>query len=105
MTTEELIETFIDAGVSAFKKNYRHGPQGRSLDRKQPTEICGMTFTTWRELAVYGMAEHIKELLPGVDVECWLDGNDSRIEVSLTEEEQRELNGKMFVFLKKWGCL
>lgn len=105
MTTEELIETFISAGVDAYKKNYRNSPQGRKLDRHIPVEICGETFSTWRELAVYAMAAHIQEIMPNADVSVVMDGNNSTLSVSVSEEEQRELNSKLFVFLKKWRCL
>jgi len=105
MTTEELIENFINAGVDAYKKNYRNSKQGRMLDRHEPVEICGETFRTWRKLAVYSMAEHIQEIMPNADVSVVMDGNNSTLSVSVDEEEQRELNRKLFVFLKKWRCL
>lgn len=75
------------------------------LDRHEPVEICGETFRTWRELAVYAMAEYIQEIMPNADVSVVMDGNNSTLSVSVDEEEQRELNSKLFVFLKKWRCL
>ena len=105
MTTEDLIESFISAGVDAFKKNYRRTRQGRMLDRHTPVEICGQTFSCWRELAVYGMADYISDVLPDVEVECILDGNNSTLSLELTCEQQRKLNGNMFAFLKKWRCI
>ena len=105
MTTQDLIETFIDEGTRAFKKNHRHSLHGRKLDRHEPCEIEGVTFTCWRELVVYALCKHIQAEMPCLDVTCNLDGNSSNIELSLSEEEQRELNGKLYAFLKKWRCL
>lgn len=105
MTTQELIETFINEGMYAFKKNHRDSKNGRMLDRHQPCVIEGNTFTCWRELIVYAICKYIQEQMPDVDVECILDGNDSTVELTLSDEEQRELNSKLYVFLKTNRCI
>jgi uncharacterized protein with NAD-binding domain and iron-sulfur cluster len=105
MTTEDLIEEFISAGVDAFKKNHRNSPQGIKLDRHEPVEIDGIEFRCWRELAVYGMAEWLRDELPDSDIEVVMDGNDSTLSVSMDDGEQRKVTGKMYAFLKKYGCI
>lgn len=105
MTTSDLVETFISEAVRALKKNHRHQLEGRKLDRHEPVVLDGYTYTTWREYATHATAEHIQQLLPDADISVTLDGNDSSIELSLNDEEQRTLNGSLFVFLKKWDCL
>ena len=105
MNTVQLIEKFIDAGVDAFKKNHRNSSQGRKLDRHEPVEIDGVEFRCWRELAVYGMAEWLRDELPDSDIEVVMDGNDSTLVVSMDDEQQRNVNGKMFAFLKRYGCI
>ena len=105
MTTTDLIETFVDEAVRALKKNHRGQLEGRKLDRHEPVELDGYTYTTWREFAVHATAEHIQQVLPDADVAVTLDGNNSTIELSLSDEEQRTLNSSLFVFLKKWECI
>lgn len=103
MTTEDLIESFITEGIAAYKKNHRHSLHGRMLDRHEPVEISGVTFSCWRELAVYAMAEHIQDVLPDADVSVIMDGNNSTIELCVSKDEQRKLNSSLYVFLKKYG--
>lgn len=105
MTTEDLIEEFISAGVDAFKKNHRNSTQGIKLDRHEPVEINGVEFRCWRELAVYGMAEWLRDELPDSDIEVVMDGNNSTLIVSMDDEQQRNVNGKMYAFLKKYDCI
>ena len=105
MTTVDLVNTFVDEAVFALKKNHRNQKEGRMLDRHQAVVLDGYTYTTWREFAVHATAEHIRDILPEADIQVVLDGNDSAIELALSDEEQRKLNRSLFVFLKKWDCL
>ena len=105
MTTADLVEAFVEEAVRALKKNHRHQMEGRMLDRHRPVEVQGYTYTTWREFAVHATAEHIRDILPDAGIQVTLDGNDSQIELDIDDEEQRKLNGSLFVFLKKWDCL
>ena len=105
MTTSDLVEAFITEGVRALKKNHRHQPDGRKLDRHEPVEIDGYTYTCWREFATHAVAEHIRDILPDAGIQVILDGNDSTIELSLDDDEQRTLNSSLYVFLKKWECI
>ena len=105
MTTNDLIDTFINEAVWSLKKLHRNQKEGRMLDRHQPVEIDGYTYTCWKEFAVHATAEHIMEILPDADVKVILDGNNSTIELSMDDEEQQKLNSSLFVFLRKWGCL
>ena len=105
MTTQDLIETFIEEAVRSLKKNHRNQKEGRMLDRYEPVVLDGYTYTTWKEFAVHATAEHIRQILPEADIQVTLAGNDSNIELTISDEEQRKLNSSLFVFLKKWGCI
>ena len=101
MTVSEMVETAISEGIAAYKKNSKGTPEARRLDRHEPTFIDGQWYTCWREYAVCRMAEQIQEILPYADVEVELDGNASLLTVSASEEEQRELSSRLYLFLKK----
>lgn len=103
MTTEDMIETVIEDGVRAYRKNYRNCPEGIRLQMHQPVERYGVTFTCWREYTVYKMAQYILEECPGIEAEVVLDGNNSSLQISLDDEQQKELNSKLYNFIKKVG--
>lgn len=77
------------------------------LDRKEPVALNGVTYTCWRELIIHCAANFIQEICPNADVQVMLDGNDSTLKVELTEEEQRELNSKLYdvtwSYWNTWG--
>lgn len=101
MGTEDLIEKFIQAGIRAYKIILKGTEKYDCLNRHIPVEIEGQKISYWREYAVYTMAMYLRSLLPDVELECILDGNQSTITIELTNEEQRVLNGKLYAFLKK----
>lgn len=101
MTTEDLIEELISSGIKAYKKLNKNTPEGRKLDRHENVTIEGVEFTYWREYAVYKTAEYISEIIPPKQVEVTLDGNDSVLTIICDEEEQLEINRKLYLFLKK----
>lgn len=101
MTTEEMIETVIEEGVKAYRRNYRNCPEGIRLTMKQPVVRYGITFNCWREYAVYKMGQYLKEICPTVDIEITLDGNNSTITCSMTDEEQLEVTKVLYNFIKK----
>lgn len=105
MTTEELIETFVDEGMRAFKKERRHSEQARRLDRHEPVVLGNTEVTCWHEFVLYKMSEWIKETLPNCHLEMDLDGNDSVIRLELSEAEQETLDKEMGKFLSSVGCL
>lgn len=105
MNTSELIEKFIQAGIKSYKIILRGTEKYDRINRHQTVEVEGQEICYWREYAVYTMALYLKELLPNVELECTLDGNDSSIQIELTDEEQRFLNGKLYSFLKKNNAL
>lgn len=63
------------------------------------------TFIDEATFAIHATAKHIQQVLPDADIAVTLDGNNSTIELSLSDEEQRTLNSSLFVFLKKWDCI
>ena len=105
MTTEDMIEAFIKAGVDAYKKLNKNSVEGRKLYRHEKVTIEGYEFTCWREYATYKMGEYIKDTLPDCNVEIVLDGNDSTLKIEVTDAEQEKLNRLMFLFLQEQGYL
>lgn len=101
MTTEDIVESFLSAGVKAYRKMYGNTLTGRKLSRHETVTIGGVEFSCWKELTAYKMAEYIKEIVPTSYVELTLAGNETILEVELTDEEQLKLNGSLFSFLNK----
>lgn len=96
-----MIEEVIEAGVKAYRRNYKNVPEGIRLSRHEPVMLQGIEFTCWREYAVYKMGEYLIELCPEVKVEVELDGNNSIIKMEVTDEQQQEVNRKLYTFLKE----
>lgn len=53
MTTEEMIEIFLDKGAWAYKVLNKNTVEGRKLYMHQPVEIEGHIFTCYREYTAY----------------------------------------------------
>lgn len=102
MTTEDMIARIIELAYPAYKKNSKGCLEARKLDRKEPVEIDGYTFTCWYEYVCYKVCEYIKSKIPDAELELVLDGNDSTINVSLDDDEHRNLNMKMYALIKEW---
>lgn len=102
MTTEEMVELFLDKGAWAYKVLNKNTPEGSKLYRHIPVEIEGHTFTCFREYSAFKMGNFLKENLPEAEVVVTLDGNDSTIEITVSDEEQRLINERMYNFLKQW---
>lgn len=105
MTTEDLIEKFISAGIDAYKKGMRGAERGRRLDRHQPIEYDGVEFCYWREYTVYRMAEYIRDVLPDIEIEVELCGNESRLKIEVDDNRQQKINSVMFRFLNEMKLL
>ncbi|MBR1818255.1 MAG: hypothetical protein IJ772_05330 [Bacilli bacterium] len=109
MTSEDLIEKVIDVATDVYKKNSRGSPEARRLDRHEPITVDGYQFSYWREYASYKMCELICDTIPelekGTDIRLLLDGNDSTIEVTLTDHQQEKLNRNLYLLLEKNGYL
>lgn len=101
MTTEDMVEEFIELGVKAYKKNSGDCLEARRLSRHEPIMIDGYEFCYWREYTVYRMVEYISKVIPTAKVEVELDGNNSTIQIELDDSEQEKLNREMFLFLEK----
>lgn len=48
------------------------------------------------------MGEFLNESLPEAEVIVTLDGNNSTIEIVISDEEQQAINSKMYRLLKEW---
>ena len=106
MTTEELVETFIQVGREALiKHTSKRCLEIRKLIRKEPVMIDGNEYNCLQELVVYKVAEEIRTILPECKIEVILDGNDSILNMTLTDEEREKLMSYMYVFLHKNKCL
>lgn len=101
MTTEELIEKIIDVSYPIYKKHSRGSIEALKLDRKEEVIIDGITFTCWREYICYKVSEYLKEKCPEAHVELELDGNNSIIQIEVSDSQQQTLNQKMYKFLKE----
>lgn len=101
MTTEDLIERFIDEGIRAYKRNWDNTIEKTRVNMHLPITFCGQEFCYWREIAVYKVGEQINDFVPSARVDVYIDGNESYISVELSEEEQRKLNGLMADFFRK----
>lgn len=106
MTTEELVETFMQAGREALMKHTSNRcPEIRKLIRKEPVMIDGNEYNCLQELVVYKVAEEIRNILPECEIEVILDGNDSTLSMALTDGEREKLTSFMYVFLHKNKCI
>lgn len=103
MTTEAMISIFIEKGTWAYKKLNKDTKEGMRLYMHEPVDIEGHTFTCFREYATYKMGLFLTENLPEANVTVTLDGKDSTIEIEVSDEEQQEINRKMYRFLKEWN--
>lgn len=102
MTTEEMLEEVIQLSQKAYKKNSKGSREWLKLQRHEDVIIDGVTFNYWREYAIYKVCEYLKEKCPNSSVECFLEGNNSYIKLSVDDKEQQELNRKLFVLLKNF---
>ena len=101
MTTEDMINRFIDEGVKAYKRNWEGSEEKSRVNMHLPITFCGQEFRYWKEIAVYKVGEQINSFCPTAKVDVYIDGNDSRIEVELSDDDQRILNGRMADFFRK----
>lgn len=103
MTTEEIIERYIDEGYNALKKHTaKRSSDIRKLIRHEPVIMNGVEYSCLKEFAVERVAEEIRKIIPDADIEVELDGNDSTLSVELTEDEKRKLTTEFYAFLEKY---
>lgn len=95
-----MIEEVVELATDRYKKNSKGSKEYSYLNQHKPVEIDSITFHYWREYGVYKVCEYLKEKLPEADIECILDGNDSSINISITDEEERVLNPKLNKLIK-----
>ncbi|MBB5227405.1 hypothetical protein DYE50_01280 [Treponema ruminis] len=106
MTTEDLIQSFIDAGRHAFTSHTaKRSPEIRKLIRHEKVVIDGHEYNCLQELVVVKTAEHIRNILPDCELEVELDGNNSTLNVELTQDEKQKLTSALYVFLKENRCI
>lgn len=102
MTTEDIIEDFIQKGIKAYKKLYRATPEGHKLDRHESIRIKDNEFSCWRELTVFKMGEYLNEDF-NIPVTVELDGNNSKLIIEIDDKQQQKLNNVLYCFLKQFN--
>lgn len=102
MTTSEMIQIIYDNSYVVYKKTARKTEDGSKLDRKEPVTIDGILFSCWREYVMYKVAQYLQEKLPYADVKVELNGNDTNIDLTCSEEEQQKLNASMYGLIKEY---
>lgn len=100
MNCTEMIEEVVDLATVRYKKLSVGSKEYDLINQHRPVEIDGVTFHYWREYGVYKVCEYLREKLPEADIECTLDGNNSSISISITDEEERILNPKLNKLIK-----
>lgn len=88
MTTEDMIKQIYEYSYKAYKYS-RKCPEGIKLDRKEPVEIDGQIFTCWKEYVMFRVAQYLQDKVPYATVEVSLDGNNSNIELTCSDDEQK----------------
>ena len=97
-----MIEQVLDLATARYKKLSKGSPEYTRLNMHKEVVVDGISFHYWREYGVYKVCEYLKEKLPEADIECVLDGNDSNIVLSITDEEERTLNPKLNQLIKNF---
>lgn len=100
MTCTEMIEEVVELATKRYKRNSKGSKEGSYLDQHREVIIDGVSFHYWREYGVYKVCEYLKEKVPEADVECTLNGNDSYINITLTDEDEKRLNPKLNKLIK-----
>lgn len=105
MTTEQMIEEIIELCYPLYKKHSQGSVEALKLDRKEPVEVDGITFSCWREYVCFKVAEYIKEKCPDAGLRLELNGNNTVIELEIDDVQQQKLNVIMNNFLKERSIL
>lgn len=100
MTTEDMIEVLIENGVKSYKKLNKNTKEAIFLNQHREVEIERIKFSYWREYATYKTGEQLQEILPYAEVQVELDGNNSRISLTVSNKEQQKVNAFLYSFLK-----
>lgn len=102
MSTEDLVEEFLDVGYKAYKKIMKGTVEYTKLSKHEPVTIEGREFNYLREYVIFELGAYITENLPEATVEVFLEGNNSSLKLTMNDSEQEEINQKMETFLAKF---
>ena len=102
MTCTDMIEEIVELATVRYKKLSKGSKEFDLINMHKEVVIDGVPFHYWREYGVYKVCEYLKEKVPEADIECVLDGNNSNIVITLTDEEERNLNPKLCHLLKNF---
>jgi len=97
MTNEKIIEELLIKANDCYKKQFRKRcPMiARMLDRKETVTIQGEQYTCWRELIIVTCGKIINDYCPDAEVEIEVDGNNSNLNVILSDEDEKVLQTKI----------
>lgn len=97
MSSEEILERLLKKAYEAYKYCFRkYCPKvAKALDRKEEIELDGIKFTCWQEVTVTQVAKLIQEYCPNTDIEVILDGNNSTLNIELTEKDEEIIMSKL----------
>lgn len=101
MTAGELLERLSDVCYKAYKKRYRNKELDACLSRHKEIEVEGVIFTYWRELIVYKVAKLIQKITPNATVTCELCGNESQVQIEVSDEELQKLTAWLYDYEKE----
>lgn len=102
MNCTEMIEEVVDLATVRYRKLSKGSPEYDLINMHKEVIIDGVSFHYWREYGVYKVCEYLKSKVPEADIECVLDGNNSSIIISLSDEEERTLNPKLNHLIKNF---
>ena len=105
MTTEQMLNELLEKTHYFIKDSFRKRipAVARALDRHEPIEVNGETFTYWKELICYNTADIINRRCPEISLEVELDGNDSRpVFPDITDEQVRHMTSVVYPMIKDW---
>lgn len=97
-----MIEQVVELSTARYRKLSKGSKEYDLLNMHKEVIVDGISFHYWREYGVYKVCEYLKEKLPEADIECILDGNNSNIIISITDEEERTLNPKLNQLIKNF---
>lgn len=101
MSTEDMLEDITEKVIHAYKRKSHDSVIGQRLNRHEPIVLDGVEMSYWREYAVYQMAKFVKDLDEGIEVEVFLDGNNSVLQLNLDDKQQQSFNQKLYGIVKR----
>lgn len=100
-----MLDELLDKSYHCIKKSFRSEipAVARALDRHEPVEVNGETYTYWTELVTVTTANIINSRCPEISLEVELDGNSSRLVFpDITDEQIRHMTSVVYPMVQDW---